>query len=59
MLVGYAKFSASDHLPKLRFDSLWRASCEKIHTENASGNKADGLSLRLDDMPREGGVWVE
>lgn len=60
MRVGYARVSTTDQSPELQLDALRRAGCEKIHTEKASGAKADRPEFArvLDDVLRKGDVLV-
>ncbi|MGH6677356.1 MAG: recombinase family protein [Bradyrhizobium sp.] len=60
MRVGCARVSTTDQSPELQLDALRRAGCEKIHTEKASGAKADRPELArvLDDVLRKGDVLV-
>jgi len=60
MRVGYARVSTTDQPPELQLDALRRAGCERIHSEKASGAKADHAELTrvLDDVLRRGDVLV-
>jgi DNA invertase Pin-like site-specific DNA recombinase len=60
MRVGYARVSTIDQSPELQPEALRRAGCERIHTEKASGAKADRpvLARVRDDVLRKGDVLV-
>ena len=60
MRVGYARVSTTDQSPELQLEALRRAGCEKIHTEKASGAKADRVELArvLHDVLRAGDTLV-
>lgn len=60
MRIGYARVSTTDQSPELQLEALRRAGCEKIHTEKASGAKADRVELArvLHDVLRTGDTLV-
>ncbi|MGH7488246.1 MAG: recombinase family protein, partial [bacterium] len=45
MFVGYARVSTLDQKPALHQEELWKAQCERVFTDIASGAKADRPQL--------------
>src|SRR3546814_7419143 len=60
MRVGYARVSTSDQNPELQLYALWRAGCERVFTEKASGARDDRPELAriLEDVLRAGDTLV-
>ena len=59
MIIGYARVSTQDQTLNLQHDALYRAGCEKIYDDTASGAKVDrkGLQDALEHL-RAGDVLV-